>query len=400
MFSICRDQRRNNLSKIGNTPRILVNAAPMKNLATGIGRYMRELYVAIERLHPDMEIKYFDGLRLCDHMPTSPSASGAWTAAVDAAWRLPPALVCFARTLAHEISARRFYHLSQGFDLYHEAGYFPFKTAGQVKTVFTIHDISLKTMPECHPRDRVLFFRKYFEKSLHRADAIIAPSEFTKSEFQKSYPAVNAKIHPIPLGCDKSLFRTYPQEQIDAFKSRLHLPERYVLFAGTSDPRKNIQAIFKAMAQLPASIKLVCAGWVGWGQGMEKSPQAASLKDRIIFTGYVSDADLALLYAGARVFVYPSFYEGFGLPVLEAMACGCPVVCANTASLPEVAGNASIYCDPHDAACLANAIAEVVASDSLYAKMSRQNLEQAAHFDWSATAEKTLEVFKYAGNHQ
>jgi len=381
-------------------PRILVNAVPLTNIATGIGRYIRELYLHLRKQSPEIEIRYFDGIRIRDRMPAPPQGRSAWSLGVNLAWRLPPEIVCLARMLAHEISARRFYRLSQDFDIYHEAGYFPFKTADQVKTVFTIHDISLKTMPEYHPRDRVLFFNKYFENSLDRADAIITPSEFTREELEKTYPAVNAKIHPIPLGCDKSLFCTHSQEQMDAFKSGMQLPEKYVLFAATSDPRKNIQAVFKAMAQLPPSIKLVCAGWAGWGQGLEKSPIAATLKDRIIFTGYVSDADLALLYAGARVFVYPSFYEGFGLPVLEAMACGCPVVCANTASLPEVAGNAAIYCDPQDALCLANAIAEVFASDALYAQLSRQGLEQAAHFDWSAAAEKTLNVFQYAGNHQ
>lgn len=380
--------------------RVVVNAGPLKNIATGIGRYIRELYTHIQRLHPEIEISYFDGARLCSHMPKPVRAGGAWTAAVDVAWRLPPGFVYMARVLAHKISARRFYGLCRGFDIYHEAGYFPYKTPGNVKTVFTVHDLSLKMLPRFHPKDRVLFFNRYFEKSLARADAIVTPSEFTKREIQKTWPDLETKMHAISLGCDKTLFRSYPGDQVDAFKIERGLPDKYVLFAGTSDPRKNIRAIFDSMAHLPESVKLVCTGWSGWGQGLENELKHANLKDRITFTGYVPDPELALLYSGARVFVYPSFYEGFGLPVIEAMACGCPVVCANAASLPEVAGDASIYCDPHDEMCLANAIGEVFFSDELYEQMSRLSLGQAAKFNWSATAEKTVGVFESVRKNQ
>ncbi|MDZ7833020.1 MAG: glycosyltransferase family 1 protein [Desulfobacterales bacterium] len=374
---------------------LVVNAGPLKNIATGIGRYIRELYRQIQVRYPELVIRYFDGIRLCEQMPVPPGGRSPWTAAVDLAWRLPPGFVYMARMLAHEMSARRFYRVSRGFDIYHEAGYFPYKAAGNVKTVFTIHDLSLKIMPQFHPKDRVRFFNKYFEKSLNLADAIITPSAFTGKEFQKTYPDMPARIHPIPLGCDKSLFYDYPREKINAFKAQKRLPEKYVLFAGTSDPRKNIRAVFDALAHLPAHVKLVCTGWSGWGKDGQGSRHASGLKDRIIYTGYVSDAELALLYAGARVFVYPSFYEGFGLPVLEAMACGCPVVCADTASLPEVAGDAAILCDPDDSICLADAIQRVFDSDELYSRMRRQGLKRAAGFDWSKTAGKTVEVFEY-----
>jgi alpha-1,3-rhamnosyl/mannosyltransferase len=310
------------------------------------------------------------------------------------AWRLPPGFVYMARVLAYKISARRFYGLCRGFDIYHEAGYFPYKTPGNVKTVFTVHDLSLKMLPQFHPKDRVLFYNRYFEKSLVRADAIITPSDFTAKEITRFYPDLDSAIYPVFLGCDKNLFRTYPEEKIGSFKKQMRLPEKYVLFAGTADPRKNIQTIVDCLDYLPESVKLVCTGWSGWGQGMQKNSCTAGLKERIFFTGYVPDIELSLLYAGARVFVYPSFYEGFGLPILEAMACGCPVICANAASLPEVAGEAAIYCSPDDANGLATAIAEVFDSKDLYARMRLKGFDQAAKFNWSATAEKTVGVFE------
>jgi len=374
--------------------RIIVNAVPLSNITTGIGRYIREVYTCIQNLYPEIEIRYFDGIRICRHMPVPPQGKGIWTFAADLAWRLPAFFPYMARVFAHEISTRRFYRLSQRFDIYHEAGYFPFKTPESVKTLFTIHDMSLKTLPGYHPKDRVLFFRKYFEKSLPHVDAIITPSEFTKKEIKKAYPAIPSEsIHTVPLGYDKSLFRLDTQDEIDGFKSRMRLPEKYVLFVGTFDPRKNIQTLLKALARLPVGIQLVCAGWSGWEKTIERSLSAFGIKKRIIFTGYVSDSELALLYSGARVFVYPSYYEGFGLPVLEAMACGCPVICSNAASLPEVAGEAAAYCTPDDAAGLANSIQDIFSCDNLYKQMSERSLVRAQRFNWSKTAEKTLSVF-------
>ena len=371
-----------------------MNAVPLKNIGTGIGRYIHELYTHIQKLYPEIEIRYFDGVRLCKRMPLPPEGLGPWTTAVDFAWRLPSALVYMARMLAHELYARRFYRLSKGFDVYHEAGYCPFKTAASVKTIFTIHDVSLKTLPAFHPKDRVWFFEKYFKTSLNHTDQIITPSEFTKKEIQKAYSELPAeKIHPIPLGCNKSRFYLRNRAQITEYQSRRQLPADYILFTGTTEPRKNVMTLLKAMARLPTDMQLVCTGWSGWGQDLEKELQALGLKNRVIFTGYASDGELPLLYAGARVFVYPSFYEGFGLPVLEAMACGCPVVCSNSASLPEVTGSAAILCSPNDAAGLARAIQEVFASDDLHARMRRKGLGQAAMFDWCIAAEKTVSIF-------
>ncbi|MDA3895780.1 MAG: glycosyltransferase family 1 protein [Desulfobacteraceae bacterium] len=384
-----------------NHLKIIVNATPLLNISTGIGRYFRSLYSEISLQYPELDIKYFNGIGIDNKMPNSPEGKSAWSVAASIAWKLPSIFPYLARVVMHEKRAKRFLRLSKGFDIYHEGGYFPFKAAKNVKTIFTIHDISLKTLPGFHPKERVRFFNKYFENSLQNIDSIITPSEFSKKEIIREYPRINNRInkrmntgiHPVHLGFDKHIFFRQPEKTVDSLKIKLKLPEKYILFVGTSDPRKNIQSIIKAMAVLPESIKLVCAGWAGWSSIKGIQPAGTNMKDRIFFAGYLTDTELAVLYSGARAFVYPSFYEGFGLPVLEAMACGCPVICSNTSSLPEVAGNAAMTCNPNDIHCLADSIEKVFASDGLYEEMSLKSLEQAKKFSWANAAEKTIKIF-------
>ena len=371
--------------------KIIVNACPLNNLPTGIGRYIKSLYAQISQSYPEIEINYFDGVRLCKDMPNSPEDQSFWTTAVKIAWKLPPFVPYVARVMMHKKNAARFLKLSKGFDVYHEAGYFPFKAAENVKTVFTVHDISLKTLPDFHPKERVRFFNKYFEKSLQFADVIITPSEFTKNELSKIYPESTLSVHPVPLGYDPDVFCPQEKNEIESCRKKYQIPEKYILFVGTSDPRKNIETIVRAMAYLPASVKLVCTGWAGWDQSSRQD--AEMVKNRVLLTGYVSDKKLSCLYSGAQAFVYPSVYEGFGLPVLEAMACGCPVVCANRASLPEVAGDAALYCAPDDPECFGEGLNKLFSDVGLCGKMRMKSIAQAEKFSWAKTAEKTIKVF-------
>jgi len=367
--------------------KIIVNAIPLLNIPTGIGRYIRELYSEIKRRHPDIEIKFFNGSGISDEMPVPPDDNSLWAFAVNIAWTLPPIVPYTTRIIIHEKRARNFYRLSKDFNVYHEPGFFPFKTPKSVRTVFTIHDISLITLPEYHPKERVLFTNRYFEQSLQHTDLVITPSEFTKKEIRKTFPFLNINIHPVHLGYDRTLFFKRPDSEIQLLKATLNLPDKYILFVGTSDPRKNIQCIFRALNLLPEHIKLVCTGWSGWDSKIGFNKKAKN--NKVIFTGYVTDQILALLYSGARAFVYPSFCEGFGLPVLEAMACGCPVICSDAASLPEITGNAAIVCKPDMHGCFAQAIHKLFSSDILYETMSKKSLAQAEKFSWETCAGKT-----------
>lgn len=379
--------------------RVIVNAIPLLNIPTGIGRYIRELYTEIRRCHPEIHIQFFDGSRLLDAMPTSPGDKGIWSSLVSFAWQIPPIIPYLARVLIHEKRAMLFTKLSRGFDIYHEPGFFPFKAHDSVRTIFTIHDLSLLALPEYHPRERVLFFQRYFEHSLKHTDLIITPSIFTKNEIQHYYPDTGIGIYPVHLGYNRSLFFRQSDSIVARMKNKLDLPDKYVLFVGTSDPRKNIGLIVRMMESLPSSISFVCVGWSGWENKTDYSSSMLNNR-RIKYTGYVSDKMLATLYSGARVFVYPSFYEGFGLPVLEAMACGCPVVCSNRASLPEVAGStgAAVICSPYDYKSFDMAVFSIFKSNALYDRMSSQGVVQAEKFSWQSTAARTIELFANVHN--
>lgn len=163
---------------------------------------------------------------------------------------------------------------------------------------------------------------------------------------------------------------------------------------GTLEPRKNLQLLIKALSMLRSDIPLLLAGWSGWGErNWWDEIERLGLKKRVILTGYVDELSLARLYAGASAMVYPSFYEGFGLPVLEAMASGCPVICSNCASLPEVAGEGAIQVDPHDPEALGHSLEKVLYDSELRSGLVAAGLQRAGLFSWKKTASQTLDIF-------
>jgi glycosyltransferase involved in cell wall biosynthesis len=181
------------------------------------------------------------------------------------------------------------------------------------------------------------------------------------------------------------------------------LPPRYILFVGILQPRKNVTTLLRAFSLLvrekvDRGLTLVIAGGKSWGyQEIFETARALNLRDRVRFTGFVEDEDLAELYRGARLFVYPSLYEGFGLPIVEAMASGVPVITANTSSMPEVAGGAAVLIDPRSPEALAAAMASVLGDATLSEELRRKGLARAREFSWDAVARKTLEVYASLG---
>jgi glycosyltransferase involved in cell wall biosynthesis len=200
-----------------------------------------------------------------------------------------------------------------------------------------------------------------------------------------------AKVSVVYPGRDERLGRVDPAP----VRARHNLAPDYLLHVGTLQPRKNLLRLIEAVATVRAQwplVQLVLAGQPGWQAGPIEQ-QARAHADFVRLLDYVPDDDLAGLYSGARAFVFPSLYEGFGFPVLEAMACGTPVVCANTSSLPEVAGDAALLVDPTDTAALAGAIGRVLADEPLRASLVAKGLEQVKKFSWPRTAKETLKVF-------
>jgi glycosyltransferase involved in cell wall biosynthesis len=185
---------------------------------------------------------------------------------------------------------------------------------------------------------------------------------------------------------------------VAAVRSRYRLPEGYVLFVGSVERRKNLRGLLQAYARLletDVACPLVIVGTRRRGAGeIGRTLQELHLEESVIFTGYVPDADLPAIYTGADLFVFPSLYEGFGLPPLEAMACGTPVVCSNAASLPEVVGDAAIMVDPYDVEGLAEAMLRVLTDADLREHLRRKGLERARQFTWERTARETVAVYR------
>ncbi|WP_243543960.1 glycosyltransferase [Pseudodesulfovibrio tunisiensis] len=245
--------------------RLLVNAIPLTNVATGISRYLRCLYSVLEREHScELDIWYFDGVGIRRDMPFGPENLARWAFMADVFWKLPPRVAYVVRLWVHRRRERLFQQVASGFDVYHEAGFFPFITPTGVKTVFTLHDMSISRFPEHHPRERVLFMSRFLRERTALADRILTVSEFSRNEIVSVLGASPERIDVTPLA-PASVFRPVPEVEMSRLKSRLGLPERYFLFVGSGDPRKNADTIPRALEVAGLDIPLVSVGWSGWG---------------------------------------------------------------------------------------------------------------------------------------
>lgn len=265
------------------------------------------------------------------------------------------------------------------------------------RRVVTMHDLTALLFPRYHPHRRVFHQRRYLTHSLQTADAVIAVSEATRADILRHFAVPPEKVTVIPLAA-APIFRRLDDRETGAGLSTYGLgPGSYLLYVGTLEPRKNLIRLLEAYALVRAraiELPLVLAGRPGWGTRPIQTALARSRWSRDIkVLGFVPDRDLPALYSGARLVVYPSLYEGFGLPVLEAMACGTPTVTSNTSSLAELAAGASLLVDPRDVEALAGAVTRLVQEPDLRAELSRRGLERAGGFTWEATAGKTLEVY-------
>lgn len=377
--------------------RILVNAAPMTGLLTGIARYLRNLYGTMNAMD-QVDTSYIVGRTTFDTMPPL-ADSVKWQQATGAVRKLPDPVVFglrAARWLKYE------YHLNQlcekkQFSVYHETAFTPAKLRS-VPTVYSVYDLSLRRYRETHPRERVWLFEYFIKTRLKYARHILTISEFIRQEIIDEFKVSPSMVTAVPLAPDP-LFVPCNDVLVEKVKQKYNLPQSYLLFVSSLEPRKNIDLLIEALEISDTDIPLVLVGWQGWGEKcwLEKI-KSPNLRKRIIITGHVPDHDLSAVYTGAQALVYPSLYEGFGLPIVEAMACHCPVICSNRASMPEVAGDAAILIDPARSDELAMAIDTMVHDTDVRRACVEKGVRQAASFTWDHTAQKTLEVFKKAAN--
>ena len=266
--------------------------------------------------------------------------------------------------------------------------------------VVTVYDLSFLRFPDAFRPFNRWYLRQFTANTVKRAQAVITISKSTRQDVINFLGVPPARVHTIYCGVDAE-FKPLPPQQIADFKASNQLPDDFVLFLGTLEPRKNIDGLISAYAQWrradPNALPLVIAGGKGWyTRHIFKKVKTLNLTDSIRFPGYVPQEALPLWYNSATAFVYPSHFEGFGLPVLEAMACGTPVITSTAASLPEVAGTegAAKLINPQDSDALASAIANVCGNRELRAEMSRAGIQRAAQFSWRTTAQQTAAIYR------
>ena len=372
---------------------ILVDAIPMTGLLTGISRYLRNLYGAIDRMK-QVQVSYFNGSRSVESMPPL-ADSEKWQQATSAARTLPDPVVFAmraARWLTYEHQLNRQYK-KKAFDVYHETAFTPAKFS-RTPTVYSVYDLSLRRYRETHPRERVWLFEYFIRTRLRYASHILTISEFIRREIIDEFNVPPSMVTAVPLAPDP-LFSICPADDVKTVRSKYNLPASYLLFVSSLEPRKNIDLLIEALEKADTDIPLVLVGWQAWGEKrwLEKIKQI-DMKNRVYLIGHVPDDDLRMIYNGAQALVYPSLYEGFGLPIVEAMACGCPVICSDTASMPEVAGKAAVLIDPADSDDLARAIETLVYDSEFRARLIQEGFTRAAGFTWEQTARQTLDLFK------
>jgi alpha-1,3-rhamnosyl/mannosyltransferase len=281
--------------------------------------------------------------------------------------------------------------------VYHEPNYVSLPFGGP--TVPTVHDLSFVHYPETHPKERLKHLDRYLPPTLARAAHVITDSEAVRKEAIEHFALEPTRVTAIHLGVDPA-FAPRGAVQCCEVLARYGLRHgSYALSVGTLEPRKNLVGAIRAFAGLPerfrGSTPLVVVGRRGWLSGdIDKMIRAGEAAGWLRFLGYLPQADLSIIYAGARVFTYPSRYEGFGLPVVEAMASGIPVVTSSVSCLPEVAGNAAELVHPDDVDGLRAILEKLLEDDSLCAELRRLGLEQAKRFSWQRCAEETVAVYR------
>ena len=380
--------------------RIGIDVAVITSAYGGIGRYTEQLLHAMLPLLEDDELILFAGnsvphwiVHLAGHHgyrreePACPSVKIRRTLFVRRGRALRTSLLVglAARQLGVQV-----FHSPDNVNA-------PLTTGRQVSLVITVHDLIPLLYPQTVSRRYHLWWRAMLRPTVARADRIIAVSRSTADDLANLVPGAGSKTRVIHLGVDPTFGRTKP-EDVQDIRRRLQLPSEYILFVGTLEPKKNVPGLLRAYARLREQQDippLVIAGQTGWmAEPVFKAVEQLRLCNSVRFVGFVSDRDLPALMTGAMLFVFPSVYEGFGLPVLEAMACGVPVVTSNRSSLPEITAGAAILVDPLDPDSIASGMRAVLEDSELAQRLADLGRQRAREFSWERTACETLELYR------
>jgi glycosyltransferase involved in cell wall biosynthesis len=369
---------------------IYVDVSAAVHAKAGIGRYAGSLAGALAQRWPDRIALFFNRsgrVALPPELGSSPARS---IRAGYKPWRMA--------VWAGNLAGLSFKRLVPGAELFHATEHL-LPPMGDLPLVLTVHDMIFKRFPQHQKRLNYWYLNAAMPLYCRRADAIITVSQSSKRDIVADYGLDPDKVTVIYEAASPG-FRPAAAMAIDRARRRYHLPDRYLIHVGTIEPRKNLSRLVEALRGLRdggLSIPLVVVGARGWlYEGFFQRLEALDMGDAVHFPGYVADEDLAALYGGATATIMPSVYEGFGLPVLESMACGTPILASNNSSLPELGGEAACYFDPYDTSSMAAAIGDVWSDAGRRETMRSLGYERAARFSWARAAEETFEVYEQA----
>jgi alpha-1,3-rhamnosyl/mannosyltransferase len=374
--------------------RVAFNGVPLLSPLTGVGQYAKSLLNGF-RKRKDIQFLNFYAKGWSDEIcEQSLSASVMrWKSIIKK-------VIPNAYGVSRVVQQFRFTNGLSKFkpDVYHEPNFLAYKFDGP--TVITVHDLSWVRFPEMHPIDRVRAMDKLFEPALRRANRVITDSYFVKQELIDVFGINPNVVTPVHLGAD-DLFKPIGI-QMGSVLEKLWLSQgKYLLAVGTLEPRKNLQVALEAYAMLPNELRenypLVLVGMKGWKtSALEKklAPMLASGQVRQL--GYLTREELAIVTAGATAMVYPSVYEGFGLPLLESMSCGVPVIASNVSSVPEVVGDSGVLLDPADIHGFALSMQELMEDSAQRSRLSEKALLRSQIFSWEHCVDQTVGVYRAA----
>lgn len=373
--------------------KILVEGSPLFGKRTGVGQYTTRLLSAAQRQDTTNTYTVF-GFLAPGRKPVLPNDSFTYK------WvRSIPGRV-YSRMLKKHV-APAINRLVGNADIYLFPNFVRYPLKGKTKSIVVVYDLSFLLHGEHSQDANRTFLTAFVPGSIAESDHVITISENSKREIMEHYGVAAEKISIVSPAVDHDEYRPRSEQEIAPMREKYQLPKNYILYTGTLEPRKNIVGLLDAYANLDPSLQqaypLVLTGKRGWldesiTQRLEELSELP-----IITTGYVPDEDLPLLYSGANLFVYPSLYEGFGMPPLEAMACGVPVITSDNSSLPEVVGDAGITIAADDTKALTEAMHAVLVDNTKATHMRKQGLTQAQRFNWADSGRKLIDLINEVG---
>lgn len=377
--------------RLTSVAEIALDYTPAYEQGGGIGRYVRELTAALARSPSSHRYRLFVAGAAFRDLPPPPAAQFAWRPTrLTPRWlariwhraRFPLPVECFTGSIA----------------LFHATDFVLPPTLPRTRTLLTVHDLSFVRVPETSPPRLKAYLDVVVPRSVARADHVLADSEATKRDLVELYDTPPDKITVLLSGVDARFHPVRNLAALDAVRQKYHLPDRpFILSVGTVQPRKNYARLIHALALLRSrghEVDLVIAGGKGWlDDPIYDALRDARMTDFVHFIGFAHDDDLPALYSAAACVAVPSLYEGFGIPVLEGMACGTPVLTSTVSSLPEVAGNAALTIPPDDIAAIAEGLERLLTEEHLRQTLVSRGLERAQTFTWERAAAQLLEVY-------